>query len=293
MTNEMQDPPAVPADNSRILAPTQGRAPEMAPQSVNMRADVMNAMMERAMKYPRDLKLVQSRVFQELEIVPELAARSYYSIPYNKGKTNETLVEGPSIKAAMTLCRNWGNCFDQGRVGEEDKSNVITQGIFIDFETGMITLREIKVSKFYKPHGQQNVVPRNADALYNAIQAGSSKAVRNAILASMPDFLVWGYFQRAKELVIHPPASIGRPVASLQDRILKAKQTICKVFNVTTAEMETYLTDNADSIEDDGSLLVHLQGLYNSLKDGQAKADAVFRPTAERTAAPMPQSKAK
>ena len=292
MTNEMQDPPAIAADNSRdVLAPVQHRSPEMAPQSVNMRADVLAMLMDRALKYPRQLTQVQDRCFQELAIVPELAARSYYSIPYNKGSDKETLVEGPSIKAAMTLCRNWGNCMNQGRIGDEDKSNVITQGIFIDFETGMPTIREIKVSKFYKPRGQQGVVPRNADALYNAVQAGVSKAIRNAILASMPDFLVWGYFQRAKELVIHPPASMGKPVASLQDRILKAKQTICKVFKVTPEEMEVYLTDNAGSIEDAGSLLVHLQGIYNSLKDGQVKVDETFRPGMAKEPPPMPQAK--
>ncbi len=272
------------------LAPTQLK-PSDTPQQLSMSADVLDMLMTRAHKFPRNLVALQDRAQQELEVVPELAARSYYSIPYNQGKQNETLVEGPSIKAAMTLARNWGNCFNQGRMQDEDKSNVITQGIFIDLETGLLTLREIKVSKFYKPRGGQGMVPRSGDALYNAVQAGISKGVRNAILASLPDFLVWSYFQRAKEIVLHPPENMSKPIASLQDRIVKAKQFICRTFQVSPLEMEDYITNNADSIEDDGALLIHLQGLYNSLKDGNYKAADVFRPGKTMDQAPpMPQA---
>lgn len=284
----MNDAPAQPTEQE-ILAPTSLK-PSDTPQQLSMSADVLDMLMRRAKQNPRHLQSVQERAQQELEIVPELAARSYYSIPYNQGKQNETLVEGPSIKAAMTLARNWGNCFNQGRMQDEDKSNIITQGIFIDLETGLLTLREIKVSKFYKPRGAMGVVPRNADMLYNSIQAGISKAVRNSILASLPDFLVWSYFQRAKEIVIHPPASIGKPVASLQDRIVKAKASICKYFKVTPEEMNAYLMDNADSIEDDGALLVHLQGIYTGMKEGHLNAEKIFRPGKIETAPPMPQA---
>jgi hypothetical protein len=277
-------------ETSPVLAPTTLK-PSDAPQNINMSADMMEALMTRATKFNRDIERVQERAQKELLIVPELAARSYYSIPYNKGKQNESLVEGPSIKAAMTLCRNWGNAFNQGRIANEDKSNVMCQGIFVDFETGLLTLREIKVSKFYKPHGSQGVIPCNADMMYNRTQAGQSKAVRNAILASLPDFLVWSYFQRAKEIVLHPPEAQGKPVASIQERIMKAKQFICKTFTVTTQEMDTYLTDNADCIEDEGSLLIHLQGLYNSLKDGNAKVAEVFRPGTDKPLPSMPQEK--
>lgn len=277
------------SEDTEVLAPSPAEL--VKPEHLNMSADVLDMLMDRAHRYPRDLELVQKNAHAELLIVPDLAARSYYSIPYNQGKQNETLVEGPSIKAAMTLCRNWGNAFNQGRAAGEDKSNTICQGIFIDLQTGLLTLREIKVSKFYKPRGGQGVVPRNADMMYNASQAGISKAARNAILASLPDFLVFSYFQRAKEIVVNPPAKMGRPVDSVQERIRKAKGAICKFFKVTPEEMEAYLIDNGDSIEDEGSLLVHLQGLYNSLKDGQARVDEVFRPgKAAQTPSPMPQA---
>lgn len=279
-----------PGHTTQILAPTPNANPE-ASQSLNMSASVIEAMMERAHRYPRDLRLVQSKAYQELEIVPELAARSYYSIPYNQGKQNETRVEGPSIKAAMTLCRNWGNCFNQGRIAGEEKSNVITQGIFIDFETGVPTIREVRVSKFYKPARSQGVVPRNADALYNAVQAGISKSVRNAILATLPDWLVSGYFNHAKQLVINPPKAAGAVVVSLQERVVKGKQLLCKTFKITPDEMEAYLIENGDMFEDEGSLLIHLQGLYNAFKDNHASVDETFRPGKAKEQPGMPQEK--
>lgn len=277
----VRSPDLAPADPNRLDIP----------QHLNMSSDVLATMFDYARRFPRDLTRVKDRALQELEIVPDLAARSYYSIPYNKGKQNETMVEGPSVKAAMTLCRNWGNAFNQGRLGDEDKSNVICQGIFIDFEMMVPTLREIRVSKFYKPHGASGVIPRNADMMYNAVQAGISKAVRNAILASLPDWLVYSYFQRAKDLVLNPPKLDGKPTLSLEQRIVKAKQFICAQFKVDPKEMEAYVTDNLDSIEDDRALLVHLQGLYNSLKEGHARVDETFRPGAVRATPPMPTEK--
>lgn len=280
------------SEDTEVLAPHPTEL--VKPEHLNMSADVLDMLMDRARRWPRDLELVQDRALKELLIVPDLAARSYYSIPYNEGKQNETRVEGPSIKAAMTLCRNWGNAFNQGRLAGEDKSNVMCQGIFIDLETGLLTLREIKVSKFFKPRGGQGVVPRNADLMYNASQAGVSKAARNAILSSLPDFLIYSYFQEAKRIVAEPPAKHGKPVESLQERIRKAKMAICKFFKVTPEEMEAYLIDNADSIEDEASLLVHLQGLYNSLKDSVVRVDDVFRPgKAAADAPPMPQAEKK
>jgi hypothetical protein len=285
MSEEQLEPTA-----AELAPPPAARSQEST--SLNLTGGVLETMMEKAARFPRDLKRVQAAAFAELEIVPELAARSYYSIPYNVGRKNETRVEGPSIKAAMTLCRNWGNAFNDGRVTDEDKSNIYVQGIFFDIESNLVTIRPIKVSKFYKPAGGQGVVPRNADLLYNAVQAGISKAIRNAILASLPDWLVSGYFQRAKELVVNPPKRGSAPVISLEDRILKGKQLICREFKVTPEEMETYLTENADCYEDNGSLLIHLQGLFNSLRDGQSNVAEVFRPNQKAEEMPgMPQPK--
>jgi hypothetical protein len=267
---EMKQPVAV-------LPPAQNRSSEIA-ENLNVPSGILKQMQEQAQKYPRDISLVMKNASAELSIVPGLAARSYYSIPYNQGKSNETRVEGPSIKAAMTLLRNWGNAIDGGRVSSEDKSNFYCEGMFFDLQTNRFSMRPIRVSKFYKPKGSQGLVPRDGDLLYNAVQAGISKAIRNVILANLPDWLVQQYFNAAKQIVLNPPKEMGKIVKSIQERVMDGKNAIMKKFGVTSEEMELYLTDNADSIEDDAALLIHLQGLFNSLKDGEYSVDKVFRP---------------
>lgn len=270
----------VSPENTRhtvVLPPAQNKSADIA-ETLNVPAGILKQMQEQAKAYPRDLVQVQKNASAELMIVPGLAARSYYSIPYNQGKSNESRVEGPSIKAAMTLLRNWGNAIDGGRVASEDKSNFYVEGMFFDLQTNRFSMRPIRVSKFYKPKGSQGLVPRDGDALYNAVQAGISKAIRNAILANLPDWLVHGYFNTAKQIVLNPPKEMGKVVKSIQERVVDGQNAIIKKFGVTPEEMREYLTNNADSIEDDAALLVHLQGLFNSLKDGEYSVDKVFRP---------------
>jgi len=277
--------------NVAVLPPAQAKSSDV-PEMLNVPSGILRQMQDQAQKFPRDIATVQKRATTELMVVPGLAARSYYSIPYNQGKSNESRVEGPSIKAAMTLARAWRNCINGGRVSAEDKSNFYCEGMFLDLEDNTFTMRPIRVSKFYKPKGSQGLVPRDGDLLYNAVQAGISKAIRNAILATLPDWFVNQYFNAAKQLVLNPPKEMGKAVKSIQERVMDGQQAIMKKFGVTASEMQEYLTNNADSIEDDASLLVHLQGLFNSLKDGECAVDQVFRPNKKSDAGPsMPQEK--
>lgn len=278
--------------STAVLPPAQNKSSDV-PEMLNVPSGILKQMQEQAMKYPRDIATVQKKATDELMLVPGLAAKSYYSIPYNLGKSNESRVEGPSIKAAMSLARAWKNCINGGRVSAEDKSNFYVEGMFLDLEDNIFSMRPIRVSKFYKPKGGQGLVPRDGDLLYNAVQAGISKAIRNAINATLPHWLVDQYFQAAKHLALHPPKEIGKTVKSIQERVLDGQQAIMKKFGVTAQEMQEYLTNNADSIEDDAALLIHLQGLFNSLKDGEYSVDKVFRPNLKgKGDVAMPQPKA-
>lgn len=233
-------------------------------------------MRESALSHPRDEEQVMAAALKELEFVPELASKSYYSIPYNQGKINETRVEGPSIKAAMALARRWGNCLTGATIKDEDGSNYFVEGYFVDLESLYSVMRPIKVSKFYKPRGSDGLLRLDHTALYNAVQSGCSKAARNAALSALPVWLVDSYYQRAKQLVITPLTKQGQIVASIQDRITKCKASIMKSFKVTPEQMQEYLASAVDSIEDEGQLLAHLVGIYNGLFDNRYKAEEVF-----------------
>lgn len=247
-------------------------------------SSALDILIEKARQYPRDISKCLNNAEKELEIVPDLAERAYYSIPYKEGGSRR-MVEGLSIRAAMALARWWGNIATDGRIIGEDKSNYYVKGFCIDLETNIQNSTEVRVSKFYKPKGGQGVVPWNPDMMRNQVLSGISKARRNAVLMSLPEWVKDGYFQRAKELVIKPMHQKG-PVDSIQTRIQKGKNAIAKEFRIDQDLLNDYLDEFMGGLDDE-SYLVQLKGLYNSLKEGRLSPDDIY----QKKQIAMPKSK--
>lgn len=234
---------------------------------------ILSVMLNRASERPRDEQESLRASMAELEAVPGLAEDAYYSIPYESdGK--KVPVEGLTIGAAMSLVRRWGNLLTGAKtVGEDDKGWDL-EGTAYDLESNILIMRPYRVSKFYKPRGGQNVVPLDHNRRLAAFQSGVSKAVRNCALAVIPEWFKAAYFEMAKQLVLNPPQKIGKVAKSIQERILMARGAFAKNWKVTDAEMTDYLSGLA--LEDDNAVLLHLQGLFNGLKEGRESADNVF-----------------
>lgn len=250
--------------------------PQQEENQLGMPSNMLAVMRQFAMESPRNPIQAQADALAELEAFPAFAEKAYYSIPYNQGQANETRVEGPSIKAAMVLARCWRNFLTGGRITGEDDSNVYVEGMVFDIETNTPNMRPIRVSKFYKPRGSDGLKRKNADMLYNSVQAGVSKAIRNAVLATLPVPMVDAYFQRAKELVMKPPKGHPEAEKSIGERIVEAKKIFFKQFKINPAQLDEYLANNADSLEDDKAILLHLKGLYNSFKDHPKMVEETF-----------------
>jgi hypothetical protein len=225
-----------------------------------------------ALQRPRHVSRIYDDVLKELELVPEFAAKSFYSIPYKNDMGGTTYVEGPSIKAAMGLARTWGNCSNSGRIVEDAIDRVIVEGVFIDYETGFRTLRQVSVARGYWSKQFKKVVPLREDRLNMAIQAGISKAVRNAILASLPVSLVENYLKRAKQVATATLGGKNEILKTPQGRLLKAKDMFSKL-GVTETQWQEYISGSTLEIDD---LIPHLLGLYNSIQDGQKTIEDVF-----------------
>lgn len=238
----------------------------------------LTALSAFAARRPRDPAQAIDRAIAELEAMPEFAAKAYYVIPYDtkKGPVN---VEGPSIKAATAITRAWGNCVEGGYVGEETEDRVKVYGYLIDLETGKITIRPVIVSKYRKIAGSSNTYKMRDDEVIRAIQAGISKAIRNADLNGVPQGLIEEYNATAKRIVAQgtkrskagaPPV----PPAPAKERF-DAMVTAFQEFNVTKEQIEQYIMKNmADkSLEE---ILAHMRGVYNSLSDDQAKPGEFF-----------------
>lgn len=230
-----------------------------------------------AIQRPRDEQKVYGAALKELELVPEFAAEAWYSIPYKDrtdGDEKTVNVEGPSIKAAMALARRWGNCANAARVVDQTEDRIVVEGVFLDYETNLRTLRTVTVSKMRWDKSKKAVIPLRDDRLNMAILAGMSKAARNAILASLPVWLVDGYVDHARKIA----SGKIKPKDSTKELTPKEKVDFMKGalvrLGTTLPQVEEYI--NGLTFETDEDVALHLKGLHTAIKDGQAKIEEVF-----------------
>ena len=232
-----------------------------------------DTMLQIAVQRPRKEQEVTKAALQELELNPEQAKSAYYSIPYKEriqgqpGQFKITKVEGGSIKAAMALARRWGNCTVGGRVMSEDEQGWDIEGVFIDLESNFRVSRPFRVTKFYKARTGE-VTFLNVDRQLQALQSGASKAIRNAVLAGLPAYLVNGYVDRAKVL------TGGKLDAKPKPEVLQSILNFFAKMKVTQAQLEKYLDLPLDKWL--GSEVADLRGLGNAIQDGQIKAEEAF-----------------
>ena len=238
----------------------------------------LGSQRQLALNQPRDEKKIFSMALSELEMAPEFAEDAYYSIPFKSGQET-TMIEGLSIKAARAIVRRWSNCALSSRITGEDADAVIVQGIFVDFESNVYFRKEQRVPKTYIPKGTSIPAMLRSDRLQLAIQAGLSKAERNAALAALPEYLKERYFAQAKKIAGSKGKKEGKTVAER----LEALYPAFAKYNVSRAQVEAYILANFAKDTDPDELLGTMRGVYNSIKDGQAKADEVFAEVKAKT----------
>ncbi|NJM13187.1 MAG: hypothetical protein HC889_16140 [Synechococcaceae cyanobacterium SM1_2_3] len=112
----------------------------------------------------------------------------YYRFPVNKknpetGEKEKSWIEGPSIKLANDLAREYGNCAVETRVVELDTSWVI-YARFVDWERGYALTRPFQQRKAQVSIGTKDV-GRQQDI---ALQIGVSKAIRNVVVNALETY---------------------------------------------------------------------------------------------------------
>ena len=229
-------------------------------------------MLAVAVQRPRDESKIVRDALRELDLVPEEAGKAYYSIPYRERQPDGTVkiikVEGPSIKAAMALARRFGNCTVGCRPLGEDGEGWDLEGVFIDYETNFRVARPFRVPKTMRRRdGRTQVLP--VDRQMMALQAGASKAMRNAVLAALPAYLVSAYDKKARAIVGGDPDAKAEP-----KQIEAVLRTFQKKFSIMTEQLEHYA--ETPVAEWTGTEIADLRGLWNALNDGQTTVEEVF-----------------
>lgn len=129
----------------------------------------------------RDLASVRQRIRAE---ATEMGTGVYYSIPFKSranGVETTNYIEGPSIRCAEMVARNYGNCTVQVDVKEDTKAYYFAAR-FIDYETGF------SITRLFRQRKNQNTGMGRSDpgrAEDIVFQIGQSKAIRNAVRAGL------------------------------------------------------------------------------------------------------------
>lgn len=234
-----------------------------------------------AMAHRRDILRAKTQSVAELEAFPEAAERAWYSIPYrdDNSPTGKTMVEGPSIKAATALMRNWQNCTSGSLIVGETDDRVQVLGFFFDVENNIRKFKPFNVSKLGWSKKMQKSFRLADQKLVMAIQAGASKAERNAILSGLPQGLIDVYVKTAKEIVADGgKGKSTKQIESAQDRVAKLYKAFEK-WEVTAEMLDHWIDSQADTIKNPKDVVVALTGLGTAIKDGQTTVEEVFGDT--------------
>lgn len=251
-------------------------------------APMLEILLDRAARQPRNEQLALESALNELRMVPQLAAKAYYSIPYNDNDTGKkTPVEGLTIGSAMAMTRRWGNIITGGILIAEDEKGWDLMGICLDLESVTYNARPYRSSKFYKPKGSQSMVPLIGQQKENKLLSGISKAIRTSALWTIPAWYRESYFAEAKQLVLSPAKQGNEPQKTVAERIADARAVFGKKWLVTEKEMNDYLSGL--TFENEGEILQHLRGLYNGIEEGHTTVEMAFG--REKAQPGMPQEK--
>lgn len=239
----------------------------------------INAQRQLALANPRNEAKVLAACLGELAIAPEFAENAYYSIPYKRrdqesGEVVTENVEGLSVVSSRAVARRWGNCAVASRIASETDEAIELEGVFADFETNAFIRRTVQVKKVYISAKTKIPTPLNGTMLANAIQAGLSKAERNATLAALPEYVKEKIFASAKMIA----GSKDKGKKTDAERLDACYAGFGK-FGVEPARVLAYVRENLKGKNTD-EIIGAMIGVFNALKDKQAKADEVFPTTA-------------
>jgi hypothetical protein len=216
------------------------------------------------MQRPRDIDKVIAAALHELEIAPVFALSVFYSIPYkdrSNGEERTVDVEGTGTHGAAMLARLWTNNSHGVRVTGETERHIHLEGVFMDYESNTRTVRPFIVNKFAYRHSTKSEVPLSARDIQIAIQAGVSKADRNAIMSSLPPALKVAFFNKARMIAL----TLATP-----ERI-NALLATCDEHKVGRGKVMAFIgAKSADAIK--GPAFVRLAALANALSEGEATA---------------------
>jgi len=206
--------------------------------------------------------LVQIR--QNLKTQAAFAGEDWsYRFPVRQQGGGTSYIEGPSIKLAMNVAREFGNCSTEVR--EIDVGDAwVFYARFTDIETGFSTERS-----YHQRKGQQSLKTKDVDrSLDIAYQIGQSKAIRNVIVNALGIYCDFAFNEARNSLV----NDIGKDLEGWRSRTLKGLAQ--KGYPIERVERAIGRAAK-DWLAPD---IAQIVAMSRSITDGMATLDETFPP---------------
>ncbi len=211
----------------------------------------------------------ETRVLGKLKALAAAAGGEwFYRFPVKNNREGRTdWVEGPSIKLANDLAREFGNCGVDTRVQDLGDAWLI-YARFTDYETGFDMVRPFQQRK-----SQRSMKGDNDRALDIALQIGVSKAIRNVVVNALQTYADYAFEEARNSLVNRIGAELPK-YREATARRLADHVDIKRVEAVIGRSAGEWLAPD----------VARVIAMMKAVTDGMASLDETFPPLAAATA---------
>ncbi|PHE68538.1 hypothetical protein [Bacillus wiedmannii] len=228
---------------------------------VSRQAQEVQMAMYVAKNFPRDTYDAFQRIMKECER-KLVAENAVYQYPKGGQK-----VQGPSIRLAEVIARNWGN-IDYGIIELDQKDGESSMMAYAwDLETNTRQTKIFTVKHERKAKGKTNKLTDSRD-VYELTANMGTRRMRACILGIIPGDIVDAAVQKCNDTLVNGQKE------PLEDRLRKALDAFKKEFGVTKEMIEDSLQLNVDAFTEHD--FVKLGRIYTSIRDGVGKKEDFF-----------------
>lgn len=213
-----------------------------------------------AKRFPRDEYKAYERIMESCSR-PGIASTGEYAYPRG-GQT----VRGPSIRLTEELARCWGN-IDYGTRELSRTDGVSEMEAWAwDLETNCISSQKFTVRHIRDKQSGNEALTQERD-IYEVTANMGARRLRARLLAILPPDLVDEAVMQCRKTLA------GKNDEPIADRVRRILSAFSK-YGVGEKHIAKYLGKSCEDITPEN--IADLQGVFNSIKNGQASADDFF-----------------
>ncbi|WP_242227202.1 hypothetical protein [Bacillus cereus group sp. BfR-BA-01315] len=228
---------------------------------VSRQAQEVQMAMYVAKNFPRDTYTAFEKIMKECER-KLVAENAVYQYPRGGQK-----VQGPSIRLAEVIARNWGNV-DYGIIELDQKNGESSMMAYAwDLETNTRQTKIFTVKHERTAKGKTNKLTDSRDVYEHTANMGTRR-MRACILGIIPGDIVDAAVQKCNDTLVNGQKE------SLEDRLRKALDAFKKDFGVTKEMIEDSLKTKIDTFTEHD--YVKLVRTFTALRDGVSKKEDFF-----------------